>query len=348
MSRASAADHRAVEERLARSAARHLDGDASAGPTCGRSEQASSASSGGSIGATRPGHVRRERALGRAAVERRAGRDEVRDVRDVHPGADPVALAPERERVVEVLRRLGVDRERRAGRAGRRGPRAAARAASCGSNSAPRALLDEQRLEHVLDPVGAARARARPARGRGRCGRRRGRRRRRRRAPCGRATTGTPGVEVRLADDELAAPRDLDDEVRPQLGWRPSDLEEAAQRQPGAERRRGSEARSPSRISAVSGNASACTSGSLVERVCRGSPAARSPCRASRKTTASSDAAEPAEQALDHERAADEPVRRADELHHLDLTPPREDREPDRVRDQQRRRRRAGSTRRDR
>ena len=33
---------------------------------------------------------------------------------------------------------------------------------------------------------------------------------------------------------------------------------------------------------------------------------------------------------------ADEPVRRADELHHLDLAAPREDREPDRVRDQDR------------
>ena len=44
---------------------------------------------------------------------------------------------------------------------------------------------------------------------------------------------------------------------------------------------------------------------------------------------------ESAEQALEHERPAHEPVRRADELHHLDLTPAREDRETDRVRDQQ-------------
>ena len=49
-----------------------------------------------------------------------------------------------------------------------------------------------------------------------------------------------------------------------------------------------------------------------------------------------------ADQTLEHERAADEPVRRADELHHLDLPPPREDREPDRVRDQERRRDRGG------
>src|SRR5689334_13727638 len=39
-------------------------------------------------------------------------------------------------------------------------------------------------------------------------------------------------------------------------------------------------------------------------------------------------AAEAAEQPFDHERPADEPVRRADELHHLDLAPPRENREP--------------------
>ncbi len=38
--------------------------------------------------------------------------------------------------------------------------------------------------------------------------------------------------------------------------------------------------------------------------------------------------------ALDHERPADEPVRRADELHHLDLAPAGEDRQAHRVRDQ--------------
>ena len=43
--------------------------------------------------------------------------------------------------------------------------------------------------------------------------------------------------------------------------------------------------------------------------------------------------------ALDHERPADEPVGRADELHHLDLAPAREERQPDRVGDQQRSRR---------
>ena len=47
---------------------------------------------------------------------------------------------------------------------------------------------------------------------------------------------------------------------------------------------------------------------------------------------------EAAQQPLEHERAADEPVRRADELHHLDLAAAREDREPDRVRDQDHRR----------
>ena len=45
-----------------------------------------------------------------------------------------------------------------------------------------------------------------------------------------------------------------------------------------------------------------------------------------------------ADQPFEHERAADEPVRRSDELHHLDLPAAGEDREPDRVRDQERRR----------
>src|SRR4029450_13768311 len=49
-------------------------------------------------------------------------------------------------------------------------------------------------------------------------------------------------------------------------------------------------------------------------------------------------AAEPADQPLEHERPATEPVRGADELHHLDLTTSGEDRESDRVRDQDRRR----------
>src|SRR2546421_5205924 len=40
------------------------------------------------------------------------------------------------------------------------------------------------------------------------------------------------------------------------------------------------------------------------------------------------------DQPLQHERAANEPVRGADELHHLDLAPPGEDGEPDRVGDQ--------------
>ena len=44
---------------------------------------------------------------------------------------------------------------------------------------------------------------------------------------------------------------------------------------------------------------------------------------------------EPAQKPFHHERAAHEPVRRPDELHHLDLAPAREDRQPDRVRDQQ-------------
>ena len=53
-----------------------------------------------------------EAALGRIVVERRAGRDVRRHVGDVHPGADAVLVAPQAERVVEVLRLVGIDRER--------------------------------------------------------------------------------------------------------------------------------------------------------------------------------------------------------------------------------------------
>ena len=49
-------------------------------------------------------------------------------------------------------------------------------------------------------------------------------------------------------------------------------------------------------------------------------------------------AEQPAEQPFEHERPAHEPVRRTDELHHLDLTASGEDRQADRVSDQQRRR----------
>ena len=188
VSRASRADHRAVEERLA--AGRHLDRDAE--PVLVRPQRAGVV---GELGRQHrrdePGHVGREGALGGAAVERRPGRHEVRDVGDVHPGADSVGLAAERERVVEVLRRLRVDRERRQ-------LAQVDAAVELGSGSVvrleldPRALLDEQRLEHVLDPRRAARARARPARARARAGRRRGRRARGRRAPSCRARSARP------------------------------------------------------------------------------------------------------------------------------------------------------------
>ena len=56
----------------------------------------------------------------------------------MHPDPHAVALAPDRDRVVEVLRRLGVDRERRAARGGRFGPRGSAPAASCGSKPSRR------------------------------------------------------------------------------------------------------------------------------------------------------------------------------------------------------------------
>ena len=161
------------------------------------------------------------------------------------------------------------------------------------------------------------------------------------------------GREVRLADDELAAPLDLDDDALRLVGLRgprgqatcaadercsrPARQTRRKRRSvsAGAER---AERRGPSRAgSARSAGTPAPARPGRSRARGAGSPAARPPCRATSKNTASSGAAEPAEQPLDHERAADEPVRRADELHHLDLAAPREDREPDRVRDQQRR-----------
>ena len=121
----------------------------------GRSEQRSSASSCGSIGATAPGTYVENARRGGAVVERRARADEVRDVGDVHPGADAVGLAAERERVVEVLRRLGIDRVgdelAEIDAVASRPARGVVRL-----ELDPRALLDEQRLEHVLDAVGRA------------------------------------------------------------------------------------------------------------------------------------------------------------------------------------------------
>ena len=55
----------------------------------------------------------------------------------------------------------------------------------------------------------------------------------------------------------------------------------------------------------------------------------------SSRPIASSPPSAPSDDPLDDERPADEPVRRADELHDLDLAPAREQRQPDRVRDEQ-------------
>ena len=132
------------------------------------------------------GHVGRERAALRAAVERRAGRDEVRDVRDVHPRAQAVALADDRDR-----RRRSPSPSR--GRwcrsrspAGRRGPRRSSRG-GCAARSpcarrSPRGGRRGRRRSSRR-----ARGRARAAPGRASARRRRGRPAAPRRRPCGRA-----------------------------------------------------------------------------------------------------------------------------------------------------------------
>ena len=145
------ADHRAVEERLG-AAGRQLDGDAQ--PILVRPQRA------GVVGELvrqhrrdEPGDVGREGAARGPVVERRPGGDEERDVGDVHPRADPLGLATERERVVEVLRGVGVDRVRE--QVAQVGPvRVLGLRRVVRFEGLPHAAVDEQRLEHVLDPVG--------------------------------------------------------------------------------------------------------------------------------------------------------------------------------------------------
>ena len=89
------------------------------------------------------------------------------------------------------------------------------------------------------------------------------------------------------------------------------------------------------RISAVHVNASACTSASswMWPRIC-GIAISR---LEEEQDDGGDRAREPGQQPFEHERPAHVPVRRADELHHLDLASAGMHREPDRVRDEDRR-----------
>ena len=155
--------------------------------------------------------------------------------------------------------------------------------------------------------------------------------------PCGRARAASRARSTarRRRASRASRPRRRRRLAHGRRGTCSSDLEEAAERQPGAERRRGASRRR-------AGSAPLSSNGQRVHvarpRRASGSAAQHELlARARAGCTASTAPAKPAEQPFDHERPADEPVRRADELHHLDLASPREDREPDRVRDQQRR-----------
>ena len=110
----AASDHAAVEERLAGREAgveEHLDGHAAAvlvgaqAAEVGREQLRKHR-----LDPAR--HVRGEGAVGRVLVEGRAGRDVGAHVGDVDPGANALPLAAEAQGVVEVLRLVGVDRER--------------------------------------------------------------------------------------------------------------------------------------------------------------------------------------------------------------------------------------------
>ncbi len=140
----AAADHRAVEGRLA-AVQRELDGDAE--PVDVRPQRAELL---GQFGRQHrrdeARHVDREGSLGGASVERRGRADEPRDVRNVHERA----VLLDGQRVVEVLGRVGVDREREpiaqvdpTFRVDRRW--------IVGLEAAQLPLLDQQPFQHDLD-----------------------------------------------------------------------------------------------------------------------------------------------------------------------------------------------------
>ena len=137
------------------------------------------------------GHVGRERPARGAVVERRARADEPGDVGDVHPRADSVGFAPERERVVEVLRGIGIDG------VGRQvaqvdAVRILGRRRIVRLERLPGAALDEERLEDVLDPVRRPERLLDAARALSPAARPPGRRARGRRAPSTRARAARP------------------------------------------------------------------------------------------------------------------------------------------------------------
>jgi hypothetical protein len=129
----------------------------------------------------------------------------------VHPCPDPVRLAPKGERVVEVLRGVGIDRDR--GQVAQVGAALAAVAWKLVRlELRARPVLGEQRLENVLDPSSAAERPFDPG------------------APAALRNEREVAIvdivealrieddrdtrrEVRLADDELPAAPDLDDQA---------------------------------------------------------------------------------------------------------------------------------------
>ena len=144
-------------------------------------------------------------------VEGRSGTHEERDVGDVHPRPDAAVLAAERQRVVEVLRGVRVDRVRREV-AKIDAPREVGLWRLMRLEGHPRATLHEQRLKDVLDVIGGAEHLLHP------------------RAPSprvhdrevARGDVADPlrlehdrdaRREVGLADDQLSPPPDLDDDA---------------------------------------------------------------------------------------------------------------------------------------
>ena len=164
----AAADEAPVEARLARlqaGAEEDLHGDAAAvlvrpqaAEIVGELVREHRRHAAGDVGGDAP--------LGGVAVERRARRDVGRDVGDVHPRAHAGLLSLEGQRVVEVLRALGVDREREevpqvdpvrlVVRGERRQRRVRGSKALVPEEAFEHRLDPARRAEHLLDPRAAA------------------------------------------------------------------------------------------------------------------------------------------------------------------------------------------------
>ena len=267
------ADDRAVEDGLALRRSLASKGTSTVTQSrsmFGRSEHRSSASSCGSIGATRPGtYVEKARCdAPRSSGEPAGTKWETSAMCTQARSPSPSRL--HRDRVVEVLCRLRVDRERELGRAGRRAPPASARGGRTARTrrSAPRSTSRPSSTASIESAGPSTRSRrARP---------------RRRRETTARSPGRTSSSPCRSSDDRPSRARSTARRRRTCLAGRSrrlraSDFEEAADREAGAG---GAEQQARRRSRSGHSGRTRAPAPRRRRRCGRGSPAARSPCRA--------------------------------------------------------------------